>query len=145
MRKTIINWLTIIFSIISIFIGVLKLFNGFDSYTISIGVNYVTIPISTSLYYIFIVNIIGGVCVVYYSYKTKKPTLNKLSNTEVLTGLYSILIALVLLVKLFVLLTGFGDDFINHFIIFLIVLLLNGLYPLFILILAFKTFNLKSN
>ncbi len=147
MQGIMINIIAIVLSISSITIGFLKLFIGFESYTISIGNNYITIPNSTSIYYIFLVNFIGGVCVLYHSYKTVKYRnksiiiLSKLSKFEILTGIYSMIIALILLVKLFVLLAGFGNNLTNYFILFLIVICIQGVYPLLIIVLVFKNFR----
>lgn len=149
MHKAMINWLLIVFSILSIIIGVLKLFIGFDNYTISIGSNYVTIPNSTSVLYVFLVNLIGGVSVFYHSLKTitYKNKINhtnpvKLSKLEIISGVYSMLIALIMMIKLFVLLAGFGNNFVSYFIIFLIVIGIQGVYPILIIALVFK--NLKN-
>lgn len=149
MHKVMINWLLIVFSILSIIIGVLKLFIGFDNYTISIGSNYVTIPNSTSVLYVFLVNLIGGVSVFYHSLKTitYKNKINhtnpvKLSKLEIISGVYSMLIALIMMIKLFVLLAGFGNNFVSYFIIFLIVIGIQGVYPILIIALVFK--NLKN-
>lgn len=149
MHKAMINWLLIVFSILSIIIGVLKLFIGFDNFTISIGSNYVTIPNSTSVLYVFLVNLIGGVSVFYHSLKTitYKNKINhtnpvKLSKLEIISGVYSMLIALIMMIKLFVLLAGFGNNFVSYFIIFLIVIGIQGVYPILIIALVFK--NLKN-
>lgn len=141
-----------IMSLFSILVGILKMNNFLESIVFSIGDFYFKIPSSNSLLYILLVNIIGGVFVFYHSLKTikfkmknsNKKSSTNLSNYEVFTAYYSILIAIFLLIKLLVILTGLEFSEGVFILLSILVLITFGLYPISILMLVSRNLALNN-
>ena len=73
MKKTnILNYLTIIYGILLVVSGLLKLNGGLRHYEIHAGEKYIIVTTSTSITYIVLVNFIGGLSFLYLAIQTIK-------------------------------------------------------------------------
>jgi hypothetical protein len=160
------NIFTAFFGFLLLTGGVLKSFNMFQSLEFSIAGLSLQIPNFTSTTYILLVNLLGGGSMLYHSVATfnfKKPkTINEtdiIDNIDIdsiksekqtlsifnqITALIIILVSLWLFIWTLIILHSFGSNILTYLPLFIMVLILYGIFSSIPILLAAKNLNLNN-